>query len=84
MIDAVASLLEESGLDAIRILRSKWGQDIPAIIVTADTSRETAGLTKDAGVPLLTKPVRPAKLRAMLQHLLQVDSEHPPISASGN
>lgn len=69
--------LGETGLNGIERLRSKWGGDIPAVIVSADTSPETARLVSDAGIALLTKPVQPAKLRSLLQHLLQTNIDEP-------
>jgi signal transduction histidine kinase/CheY-like chemotaxis protein len=64
-------LPDEDGLDVIARLRNKFGQDIPAILVTGDTAPETLQRITQAGFPLLHKPLRPAKLRALLTHLIQ-------------
>lgn len=72
-----------TGLDAIRAVRSRFGQDIPAVIVTADMSPETSRLAREEGIPLLIKPVRPAKLRALLHYLLPAAGESPPLSKTG-
>jgi two-component system, sensor histidine kinase len=56
---------ERSGLDAIAALRARYGV-IPAILVTADRSQALAGRCAALGVPLLNKPVEPARLRALL------------------
>jgi CheY-like chemotaxis protein len=57
------------GLAAIARTRAAVG-DVPAVLVTADTSAQTAGAAQAAGVPLLHKPVSPVKLRALLARLL--------------
>ena len=43
---------------------------IPAVLVTADTTPELLLEARQNGHPLLYKPVRPAKLRALLSQLL--------------
>ncbi|MGD9783086.1 MAG: ATP-binding protein [Hyphomicrobiaceae bacterium] len=58
------------GTDAVRQLRAALGRDVPAIVITADHGPETAGAARDARCELLYKPVRPAELRALMQHLL--------------
>ncbi|TXH74524.1 ATP-binding protein [Thiobacillus sp.] len=59
------------GIEVIARLRQKFGQDIPAILVTGDTAPDTILRISQAGFPLLHKPLRPAKLRALLTHLIQ-------------
>jgi CheY-like chemotaxis protein len=54
-----------TGLDAIAALRAKHGP-LPACLVTADRSRELAARCGLAGIPIVNKPVEPAKLRAVL------------------
>lgn len=60
----------ESGLDAIRLLRQHWG-GVPAILVTADRSREVRSAADDIDVPVINKPVKPAVLRSMMTRLRQ-------------
>jgi len=62
------------GIDAIARARAAVG-DMPAILVTADTSSRTAAAARAAGVPLLHKPVSPMKLRALLAQLLAAPVE---------
>ncbi|MCA1924780.1 MAG: response regulator [Thiobacillus sp.] len=64
-------LPDDDGLAAITRLRQHFGRDIPAILLTGDTAPETLQRITQAGLPLLHKPLRPAKLRALLTHLLQ-------------
>jgi signal transduction histidine kinase/ActR/RegA family two-component response regulator len=59
------------GIEVITRLRQKFGRDIPAILVTGDTAPDTILRISRAGFPLLHKPLRPAKLRALLTHLIQ-------------
>lgn len=59
------------GIEVITHLRQKFGLDIPAILVTGDTAPDTILRITQAGIPLLHKPLRPAKLRALLTHLIQ-------------
>jgi signal transduction histidine kinase/CheY-like chemotaxis protein len=64
-------LPDEDGIEVVRRLRQKFGRDIPAILVTGDTAPDTIRCITQAGFPLLHKPLRPAKLRALLTHLIQ-------------
>ncbi|MFP5381426.1 MAG: ATP-binding protein [Gammaproteobacteria bacterium] len=62
---------DTDGLAVIDRLRTKYGLGIPAIVLTGDTAPETLQRINRAGLPLLHKPLRPAKLRALLTHLVQ-------------
>lgn len=59
-----------SGLEAIAVIRASKGAGIPAILITADRTSETAQAARDAGCELMHKPVKPAELRALVQHLV--------------
>jgi signal transduction histidine kinase len=52
-----------TGIDAIARLRDEFGTMIPAMIVSGDTSLAAAALVREAGLPLLAKPVDPAALQ---------------------
>jgi signal transduction histidine kinase len=60
-----------SGLDTLAHLRERHGADLPVCLVTGEADPTALRAARDSGVPLLHKPVRPAKLRATLLHLLQ-------------
>ena len=60
------------GLQLIEQLRGHFARQIPAVILSGDTSPATATAIQQADIPLLHKPVRPAKLRALLQRKTQV------------
>ena len=62
---------DTDGIEVITRLRQKYGHDIPAILVTGDTAPDTILRISQAGIPMLHKPLRPAKLRALLTHLIQ-------------
>ena len=58
------------GVDAISPIRRAAGRAVPAIIITANHSAEVAAAIRAAGYGLLNKPVRPARLRGLMAHLL--------------
>jgi len=58
------------GLEAVRLVRSTARADLPAIVITADHSTAIAAQSRAAGCELLTKPVKPAELRALMSHFL--------------
>ncbi|MHB1083246.1 MAG: ATP-binding response regulator [Thiobacillus sp.] len=62
---------DTDGIEVITRLRQQYGHDIPAILVTGDTAPDTILRISQAGIPMLHKPLRPAKLRALLTHLIQ-------------
>ena len=59
----------ETGIACIQALRAKAGADIPACLMSGETHADFLQEVQDAGLPLLHKPVRPAKLRSLLRHL---------------
>lgn len=61
---------EETGVQLLDRLRAIYADDIRAILVSGDTSAEVARAAAAGGYPLLHKPLRPAKLRTLAQHLL--------------
>lgn len=59
-----------TGLDAIETIRRRLGRGVAGLAITAETSAHALGAIREAGLPLLTKPVKPARLRAVLAELL--------------
>nr|MBO2508994.1 hybrid sensor histidine kinase/response regulator [Gammaproteobacteria bacterium] len=59
----------ETGCTALKEMRKHFGQ-VPAVMITADRSDECRRALQSIGVPLLNKPVKPGKLRAVLSQLL--------------
>jgi len=58
------------GTEAIQQIQSTYGTSIPAMIITANRSREVHEMITDRKLPLLTKPIKPARLRALMNHLI--------------
>jgi CheY-like chemotaxis protein len=59
---------EENGIDVIRQLRHALGADIPAVLVSGDTAPEQLRTVSAAGLTMMHKPLKPVRLRAMLNH----------------
>ncbi|MCP1652663.1 PAS domain-containing hybrid sensor histidine kinase/response regulator [Pseudomonas nitroreducens] len=60
----------QTGCDAVHRLRLQFAAELPAVMITADRSDECRRALQKLGVPLLNKPVKPGKLRAVLSLLL--------------
>lgn len=60
---------QTSGLDAIEWLRHNVGAHLPAALVTADRSPAVRALAEERGIAVVTKPVKPAALRAAISGL---------------
>ena len=73
------------GLEAMALLRSHAGQEIPAIVVTGSTLGGLDGHSQRASYHVLTKPVMPARLRAMISFKLGLQPGLPvPTRAQGS
>jgi CheY-like chemotaxis protein len=55
-----------NGIAAIREIRRRFGDNIPAILITADRSPPVRAAAREENVAVLNKPVKPASLRALL------------------
>jgi CheY-like chemotaxis protein len=55
-----------TGLDAIAELRRRFGADLPAILITADRSPHVRDEAGARNVQVLSKPLKPAALRALM------------------
>ena len=66
-----------NGIEAITRIQLVLGVAIPAIIVTGEAQTEEIREISELGYRVLFKPVRPAKLRALMTHLLLQQSESP-------
>jgi CheY-like chemotaxis protein len=60
-----------TGSEAIQRICQHLGQNVPAALITADHSAELRQAAEQAGWAWLGKPVRPARLRALLSHVLR-------------
>jgi signal transduction histidine kinase len=59
----------EDGIACIQTLREMTGRHIPACLISGDTNDDFLQSVIQADLPLLHKPVRPAKLRSLLRRL---------------
>jgi signal transduction histidine kinase len=59
-----------TGLEAIDEIRAAAGREVPALIVTGETEPTARAAILARGLPVLQKPVAPARLRAWLAHEL--------------
>lgn len=59
-----------TGIEAIAELRAAFGPNIPAALITGDTASTTMQAIDTSGLPVLHKPLKPATLRAYLNHML--------------
>ena len=60
---------QTSGLDAVEWLRHNVGGHLPAALVTADRTPQVRQLAEERGIAVITKPVKPAALRAAISSL---------------
>jgi len=64
-----------TGCEAIYGIRRKLDRDVPAAIITADSSDHIRKLVRAQYLPILNKPVKPNRLRALLTSLLGPSAE---------
>jgi PAS domain S-box-containing protein len=60
----------ELGTDLVTRMRRRYRQNLPAVIVSGDTSLHTAREVRRHGLKLLYKPLPPTRLRAVIANLL--------------
>jgi signal transduction histidine kinase len=65
-----------TGIDAILAINAEMSNNVPGIMISSDNSRELREQLHSMQIPLITKPVDPARLRALMQHTL-TRSAHP-------
>lgn len=58
------------GCAVVKHLREHFGSKIPAVIITADRTDQCRRALRRLEAPMLNKPVKPGKLRAVLSQLL--------------
>ncbi len=59
-----------SGIDVLDALLAEQGTGVSAALVTGDTDPQVRRMAAARGYPVLYKPVRPARLRALLQQVM--------------
>src|SRR5262249_61823588 len=61
----------EHGIQVVEMLRSEFNIDIPALLVTGDTAPDRLRDAEASGLPILHKPLNPARLRTLIANLLR-------------
>jgi signal transduction histidine kinase/CheY-like chemotaxis protein len=61
----------ENGIQVVEALRSEFNVDIPALLVTGDTGPDRLRDAEASGLPILHKPLNPARLRTLIANLLR-------------
>lgn len=61
---------EENGIDVIEQIREEFNTDIPAFLITGDTGPERLREAEASGLPILHKPLKPARLRTLMANVL--------------
>lgn len=70
LIIADYSLRGQHGTDVVKSIRQQLGEEVPAIVVTADTDPALLTRLKAEGFPVLIKPASPPRLRVLMHNLL--------------
>ncbi|MGP1609168.1 MAG: response regulator, partial [Burkholderiales bacterium] len=60
----------DTAVELVAQLRNAAGTPVPAFVMSGDTGPDVAQATEKAGLLLLHKPVRPARLRALMHRLV--------------
>jgi len=66
MIIADYHLDGENGIEVVDGLRTRFGREFQALLLTADRSEHVLAMARNSDMPVLNKPVKPAALRAAL------------------
>lgn len=61
----------ENGFEVVEMLRNEFNVDIPALLVTGDTAPDRLRDAEASGLPILHKPLNPARLRTLMANLLR-------------
>jgi len=64
-----------NGIAAVGLLRQLVGHQVAACLLSGDTDQALVQRAREAGLTLLHKPVRPAKLRSLLRSLVRRDAQ---------
>jgi two-component system, sensor histidine kinase len=61
----------EDGIRMIEMLRGEFNREIPALLLTGDTAPDRLREAEASGLPILYKPLNPARLRSLISQVLQ-------------
>lgn len=62
----------DTGTELMAWLRTRLGEPVPGVVISADGRSETIAMVHAAGLDYLAKPVKPAALRALLNRHLSL------------
>ena len=62
----------DTGTELMAWLRTRLGEPVPGVVISADGRNETIAMVHAAGLDYLAKPVKPAALRALLNRHLSL------------
>lgn len=62
---------ELDGIGVVAQFRAHYGDELPGVLITGDTGEEAMQAISQSGLRVMHKPLHPAKLRALLTHLLK-------------
>ena len=60
----------ETGLDVVRLLRSEYNEDVPAILITGETAPDRLVAVDASGLLVLHKPISNSRLHAAIANVL--------------
>jgi signal transduction histidine kinase/ActR/RegA family two-component response regulator len=60
----------DDGIDVVELLRERLTPEFPALLLSGDTGAAELARVRQSGIPLLTKPVSPARLKSALHAYL--------------
>ncbi|MBC9878343.1 response regulator [Bradyrhizobium sp. INPA01-394B] len=56
----------ENGLDVARKIRATWKKTVDVVLMTAETNADIFEEAGECGIPVLRKPIKPIRLRALV------------------
>lgn len=62
---------DETGLEVMQALQSKFSKPIPGVLISADPRESTEEKAKELGFYFLRKPLKPAALRALIRRMMR-------------
>ena len=68
----------QNGIDVLALLRARAGLTAPGFLISGNTDAELMKRAADESIPLLHKPVQPARLRALIHRLVLDKGEDAP------
>lgn len=57
---------KQNGVDLIEEARARWGRELPAFIMTGNTSKDVVSQVHAAGLRVVNKPIQPAALKSII------------------